>query len=172
MDAACNSEHHQYLFLTKRVVEMTAFVNRYRTCYKGEPRYIPIEIPRHIWFGITAENQEWLQWRMDYVAKMPIQQFISFEPLLAPVDLLSTLPVHHGAEGTNSWEHNIKVAIIGCESGPGARETKIEWVEDLVAQCDAAGIQVFIKQLVINGKLEKNITKFAKHLQRRELPWA
>jgi protein gp37 len=46
--------------------------------------------------------------------------------------------------------------ILGSESDgnrPGARETREEWVLDLVDQCDAAGTAVFVKQLAIDGRL-------------------
>lgn len=39
--------------------------------------------------------------------------------------------------------------IVGGESGPGpgARLCRIEWIRDLVQQCKAAGVPVFVKQL-------------------------
>lgn len=46
--------------------------------------------------------------------------------------------------------------IIGSESDgprPGARETRHEWIESLVEQCDAAGVPVFVKQVAIDGRL-------------------
>jgi protein gp37 len=46
--------------------------------------------------------------------------------------------------------------IIGSESDgprPGARETRPEWVLDLVDQCDAAGVPTFVKQFAIDGEL-------------------
>ena len=46
--------------------------------------------------------------------------------------------------------------IVGSESDgprPGARETRDEWVIDLVGQCDAASVPVFFKQLAIGGRL-------------------
>ena len=62
--------------------------------------------------------------------------------------------------------------VVGCESGPNRRPCKIEWIESIVDQCRARDIPVFVKQLDINGKCERDITKFPKHLQIRQVPWA
>jgi hypothetical protein len=37
--------------------------------------------------------------------------------------------------------------IVGGESGPHARPFDIQWARDTVAQCRAAGVPVFVKQL-------------------------
>lgn len=37
--------------------------------------------------------------------------------------------------------------IVGGESGPGARPMNLEWAYDIVDQCEAAGVAVFVKQL-------------------------
>jgi len=37
--------------------------------------------------------------------------------------------------------------IIGGESGPGARPFDVQWARDTVAQCKAAGVACFVKQL-------------------------
>ena len=60
--------------------------------------------------------------------------------------------------------------IIGCESGPKRRPCKIEWVRDLVRQCDAAGVKVFVKQLDIDGKVNKNPEEWPEDLRRQEYP--
>lgn len=40
--------------------------------------------------------------------------------------------------------------IVGGESGPGARPMDLEWARSLVAQCKAAGVACFVKQLGSN----------------------
>lgn len=60
--------------------------------------------------------------------------------------------------GSPGWLNpdGISWVIVGSESDgprPGARETCDEWVLDLVDQCDAAGVPVFVKQLAIDGRL-------------------
>ena len=46
----------------------------------------------------------------------------------------------------------------------------IDAARDLVKQCDAAGVPVFVKQIPINGKVSKDINQFPKELQIREFP--
>ena len=60
--------------------------------------------------------------------------------------------------------------IVGGESGPKRREMKLQWVRDIVAQCQTAGVAVFVKQLHIDGKLVKDIEQFPEDLQIREYP--
>ncbi len=37
--------------------------------------------------------------------------------------------------------------IVGGESGPGARPCDVGWIRDIVQQCRAASVPVFVKQL-------------------------
>lgn len=37
--------------------------------------------------------------------------------------------------------------IVGGESGPGARPFDLEWARSVVAQCKAAGVPAFVKQM-------------------------
>lgn len=37
--------------------------------------------------------------------------------------------------------------IVGGESGPGARPMELRWLHDIVSQCQAAGVPVFVKQI-------------------------
>lgn len=62
--------------------------------------------------------------------------------------------------------------IVGAESRGGAagRPCNIEWVRRIVYQCKAAGVPVFVKQLHIDGKLVKDISKFPEDLRVREIP--
>jgi len=57
-------------------------------------------------------------------------------------------------EDTGEWcpgplrrHTGINWAIVGGESGPGARPMDLQWARDLCDQCDAAGVPVFVKQL-------------------------
>jgi protein gp37 len=61
-------------------------------------------------------------------------RFLSCEPLLGPVDLS---PVLHGLD----W------VIVGGESGKGARPCEEAWVREIVTDCQAEGVPVFVKQM-------------------------
>jgi len=142
-----------YLFCTKRTPGLCDALRNYTT------------MP-HCYFGFTAENQEWYEMRCTSMAlcdaKPGVNYWLSAEPLLGPINL------NVGKDGIPPF----KWVATGCESGPKRRPCKIEWIESIVDQCLAAKIPVFVKQLDLNGKCERDITKFPKHLQIRQVPWA
>ncbi len=73
----------------------------------------------------------------------------------------------------DEWERGefiIDWVIIGCESGPNRRPCKLEWIESLIDQCDAANVPVFVKQIEINGKVNHNPEEWPEQFRRRELP--
>src|SRR6202012_4014672 len=61
---------------------------------------------------------------------------VSFEPLLSAVDPSSWWL----SLGARTW------AIVGGESGPGARPMHPDWARSLRDQCQAAGVPFFFKQ--------------------------
>ena len=160
-----------YLYLTKRVKRLCRAL-----CNGLNPEYEPIRkngwMARnysmwHHYFGFTAENQECYDRRIkDFRGDMPtwVNGWLSAEPLLGPIDL--------GLRYIAPEDAPFKWVVVGCESGPNRRPCKIEWVESIVDQCRAANVPVFVKQLDLNGKCERDITKFPKHLQIRQVPWA
>lgn len=146
-----------YLWLTKRVDRMCDAIAKLDLAGFEDQHY----------FGFTAENQEWYNRRFDTwraEAKPGVNGWLSAEPLLGPIDL--QLRYIAPEDMPFCW------VVTGCESGPRRRPCKIEWVESIVDQCRAANVPVFVKQLDINGKCERDITKFPEHLRIRQVPWA
>ena len=155
-----------YIWLTKRVEAMCNALNNGRVFLKGED---DCDFPfrdcemRNQFFGFTAENQEWYDRRVDiWNRHLPYwaNGWFSCEPLIGPIDF----DLHH------FWKIP-KWVVVGAESGRGRRPCKLEWVADIVAQCRAAKVPVFVKQLDIGGKCVTDITKFPKYLQIRQVPW-
>ena len=161
---ACGKTHNEavYLWLTKRVGAMVDAVKRAFDDYEWRKTR-----RSYHYFGFTAERQDWYAARFaDWLGSPEwVNGWISAEPLLGPLNL-------HLAEYPNNSKHNIKWLVVGCESGPRRRPCKLEWIESIVDQCRAADIPVFVKQLDLNGKCERDIAKFPKHLQIRQVPWA
>jgi len=69
--------------------------------------------------------------------------------------------------------------IIGiCSNGArvgslGDFASEADWIGgaiDLVRQCDAASVPVFVKQIPVNGRVCHDVDQFPKPLQRREMP--
>jgi protein gp37 len=115
---------HTYQVLTKRPEQFKILPN--------------IVLP-NVWFGVSVENQATADERIPLLLQTPAAiRFVSYEPALGPVDFhLETYP-----EGAYlDW------IIVGGESGPGARPFDIAWARDTIAQCKAAGVACFVKQL-------------------------
>lgn len=98
-----------------------------------EPELWP---PRNIIVGFSAGTQATLARDLSVLADIPtVCKAVSFEPLLERI----RIPV--------SERIPIGWAIIGGESGPGARRCEVEWITDLAVQTTMFGIPTFVKQL-------------------------
>lgn len=102
--------------------------------------------PENVWVGASVEDQPRAK-RIQALSQIPaIVRFLSCEPLLGAIDLR-----YAAFNGSDSFSGSLKDAvnwvIVGGESGPGARPCNVEWIRDIVAQCKATGVPVFVKQL-------------------------
>jgi hypothetical protein len=125
----------------------------------------------NVWEGTSVEHQEAAIDRIDDHLMTPAAvRFLSIEPMIGRVDLLpwfdptgaccghaelqcegcpANAPWRHTATMPGSeWPEDPKIhwVIIGAESGPGSRPCEVDWIRDLVHQCGAAGVAVFVKQ--------------------------
>lgn len=120
---------HVFLVLTKRAERMSKFFSD----------RLP---PPNLWLGVSCEDATTARWRIDCLARTSGgRKFVSFEPLLAPIDPELVYGV--------SW------VIAGCETGPGARPMHPDWVRSLRDLCDDGGYMFFLKQMMVDGKLVK-----------------
>ena len=160
---ACGSLDWQ--LLTKRPENILAMV---------PPAWLDVW-PAHVWVGTTVEDQRRANERIPHLLAVPARvRFLSCEPMLEAIDL-TRLDIFKGEGWTKSlpgepatyydalrgsglrpsWtgvsiettSSAIAWCIVGGESGPGARPFDLAWARSIVAQCDAAGIPVFVKQL-------------------------
>ena len=91
-----------------------------------------VEWTPNIWMGVSVESKRYID-RIDALRQCGAAvKFLSLEPLLGPLTDLNL--------------DGIDWAIVGGESGPGARQMREEWVWDIKRQCDAAGTKFFFKQ--------------------------
>jgi protein gp37 len=91
-----------------------------------------IDWPDNVWMGVSVENRDYT-FRIDHLRKTHSRiKFLSLEPLLGPLPNLNL-------KGIN-W------AIVGGESGPGARPVAEEWIVEIRDQCLAAHVPFFFKQ--------------------------
>lgn len=110
---------HQYQVLTKRsehVLQLSKELN-----------WAP-----QIWMGVSVESEEY-SYRIDHLRQTAAHvKFLSLEPLLGPLTKLNLRGI--------DW------AIVGGESGPGARPLESAWVTEIRDQCLRANVPFFFKQ--------------------------
>ena len=114
---------HTYQVLTKRSSLLQKFVN---------DRYQNTPAPKHIWLGVSVEDEKAATRIAHLKAANASVRFLSIEPLLAPVGKLSLKGI--------DW------VIVGGESGPRARPIDEKWIIDIRNQCVRAGVAFFFKQ--------------------------
>ncbi len=146
--------------LTKRADGMERWMRRLRwTIYPVRPvlakpgQGMPLttaEPLSNVWLGVSVESQAAVA-RARHLLRTPAAvRFLSVEPMLGPVDLSDVLAGLQGVRG-DGYETapvpELGWVILGGESGHGARPMDPTWALDVVAQCRAAGVPVFVKQL-------------------------
>jgi len=110
---------HRFQILTKRSGRLLAFSDK-------------IEWPDNVWMGVSVESKGYVG-RIDHLRKTGAKiKFLSLEPLLGPLDNLNLSGI--------DW------AIVGGESGPGARPMQPGWVDSIRDQCQRSGVPFFFKQ--------------------------
>ena len=87
---------------------------------------------QNIWMGVSVESKKWLTRIDDLRGTDARLKFVSFEPLLEP---LENIPLQ-----------GIDWVIVGGESGPQARPLQKEWVIQIKDACQQYGIPFFFKQ--------------------------
>lgn len=110
--------------------------------------------PNNVHMGISVVNQEEAERDIPKLLAIAARvHFLSCEPLLGPIDLRLVRPAPlwagdgPGAMCASFDRLGLHWIIVGGESGPYARPFHLEWAGDLVRQCKAAGVPVFVKQM-------------------------
>jgi protein gp37 len=141
------AKQHTFQILTKRPERMLKEV-RVISVY-GTIRY---PIP-NVWLGVSVENQATADERIPLLLQTPAAvRFVSCEPLLEEVDLLSSIfrpGIWELAGGTLHSAIQLRGldwVIVGGESGPNARPMHPDWARSLRDQCQASGVPFFFKQ--------------------------
>jgi protein gp37 len=154
---------HTYMVLTKRPERVDQWLDWVGHYWPGDsPLNINLEAEgnfgQHIWFGVTAENQQRADERIPILLQIPAaKRFVSVEPMLGAVDLrnlkydndiLDALAGEYlstdGSEAYVPW-NKLDWSICGGETGPGARPMHPDWVRSLRDQCVSADVPFFFK---------------------------
>ena len=114
-----HASQHRFQVLTKRSERLAELAPR-------------LDWAPNIWMGVSVESQKWVQRIDDLRTTAAAVKFISFEPLLGPVTELNLTAI--------DW------AIVGGESGPGARPMRKEWATQIRDRCIKDAVPFFFKQ--------------------------
>lgn len=128
IEAVCRvmvtAKWHTFQVLTKRSA-------RLRELLSGSLRFATEH--DHIWWGVSAEDKKYGLPRIKDLQRTPARvRFLSIEPLLEDLGSFDLSDI--------SW------AIVGGESGPGARPMRPEWVISVRDQCRESRVPFFFKQ--------------------------
>lgn len=127
-DTMNDTPHHTYQILTKRSERLRELSSE-------------LEWSHNIWQGVSVENAS-TEYRISNLRYVPARiRFISFEPLIGPLNYLDLKEIH--------W------VIVGGESGPGARPMEVQWVRDIRDTCLKQDVPFFFKQW---GGVQKHLT--------------
>ena len=122
------ADWHHYQILTKRSERLLSLNSK-------------LEWRSHIWMGVSVENQDCL-FRIDGLRQSNAMiKFVSFEPLLGPINNINLKGI--------DW------VIVGGESGPKARLMDASWVLNIRDQCLEQNVRFFFKQW---GGINKKLT--------------
>lgn len=158
-----DSPQHVFQVLTKRPQRMRDYLLAGLTVgsYVAEPL-------SNVWLGVSVEDQKRADERIRKLLATPAsKRFVSYEPALGPVEFMR----EYGEHDAWDWLRGSRLSadagdaagvgrgrfveptarldwvIVGGESGPKARPFGISWARSTVAQCRAAGVPVFVKQM-------------------------
>lgn len=122
-DTMERADWHVFQLLTKRSSLMRDYLRR---------RYQDVSPPGNIWIGVSIEDMRSAT-RIEQLREAPAAvRFLSIEPLIGSVGLLTLERIH--------W------VIAGGESGPKARPMHIDWLRAIRDQCADQGVAFFFKQ--------------------------
>lgn len=121
------------------------------------------------WWGVSICDQDDADRMIPELLKVPGKKWVSFEPMLGgPVSFFPWLPIRLYAPAksgvTFGW------VVLGCESGPRRRPCPHEWMIDVVRQCKAAGVPVYVKQVDMGGRVSRDPVEWPDELKVREMP--
>lgn len=118
-DIMHNCPQHQFQILTKRSERLAELSRK-------------LAWTEHIWMGVSIESQDYTQ-RIEDLKNVPAHiRWISFEPLIGPIDKMDLTGIH--------W------VVVGGESGPRFRPMDPDWARGIRDKCIEQNVRFFFKQ--------------------------
>lgn len=146
---------HTFLVLTKRTGNMREFSHAIAHYPKGDESKRPVSgWPPNAWAGVSVELQKYVH-RIEELLQIPAAvRFLSLEPLLGELHISEYLEEKDMTKDNNMnfdeappSRPGIDWVIIGGLSLPGGKVVppNSRHIDNIVVQCDLAGVPVFIK---------------------------
>lgn len=142
-DLIVDTPNLDWLLLTKRIGNVQQMVQAATLCDL---------LPSNVWLGATIVNQEEAERDIPKLLAVHARvRFLSMEPLLGPVDLVSSGALWSDMNGNivdapSRGLRGVDWVIAGGESGHGARPMHPDWARSLRDQCAAADVPFLFKQ--------------------------
>ena len=176
---------HTFVLCTKRAERMREYLtepgrhNSIELAAESIQRGNPVFGGKHILpglplknahFGVTVESRG--QWtRIAILQATPADhRWISYEPALGCLRPSDRRPDEWTGPSAFPLD-GIDGVIIGCESGPNRRPFDLEWARQVRDDCEAAEVELYVKQLIVDGKFTKKVAEFPEDLRIQQLPW-
>ena len=179
------ADWHTYFVLTKQVKRMAQWISNTKTAWKNRTS--------HIYHGVSICDQEDADTKIPELLRIPGKHWVSIEPMLGAVDVSKYGPIlnyRYDDPLTNqsyirdypmecAGEYPIRMyndpcidwLVLGCESGKKRRPCQLEWMGDVVEQCQVALVPVYCKQIQNEkGRVIHDINLFPEALKVRQLP--
>ena len=153
-DVMKSCPQHTFMILTKRPERMKIVLEK---IYSWQRFGHALGFWRHVWLGVTVENQEMANERIPILLQIPASiRIVCCEPLLGPIilrrkaiderEMVQAALMGRLDEYSRPVERGIDWVICGGESGHGARFMQPNWVKSIRDQCLKAGVPFFFKQ--------------------------
>jgi len=173
-DVMMNNPQHEYLILTKQVLNMKEWFEEYLM-------YDPVH--SNFWWGVSVTDQDDADRLIPELFEIPGKHWISQEPTLEYVDYEKYMRCqscgYSRRDMANQGDHYLcdhptpvlDWLVIGCESGPGRRPMPLESARKTLRQAQDTGTPIFIKQLDMGKHMEKNPENFPPDLRVLQFPY-
>ena len=169
------SPQHTFQILTKRPERMKQYFED--RLLKSKINWVLKNgMPKNLWLGVTAENQEQADKRIPILLDTPAAvRFVSIEPMLEKINLqwikssarwekliINVLKgeVSHVTNDNGHYKTQSKKIdwiIVGGETGAKARPLQYEWVKAIQEQCKASNVPFFFKKWGKLGQTDKTL---------------
>ena len=157
---------HTFQVLTKRADRMRDYLSANKQLQlfvidRKNTQHTIMSFPLpNVWLGVSVEDQRRADERIPALLDTPAAvRWVSAEPLLEPITFRQCLYPVSDENGPNPIidREALDWVVVGGESGVGARPFNIEWARSIIAQCRAAGVPCFVKQLGAKPEAETRV---------------